>query len=114
MLFLGGGLYLGLVSTVAGGGGSSQSGYVDGVGSMSRLFYPYALSVTSVGDIIVADSYNHIIRRIVSSGAFCSLLSSLSFFLLCHLTLSSFFHIPWSHLFVKEKLMKFVLLYFWA
>ncbi len=59
----------GVVSTVAGGGGSSLSGYVDGVGSLARFYYPYGVSILSTGDMVVADTFNNVIRKITSSGA---------------------------------------------
>ncbi len=56
--------------TVAGGGGGTLYGYVDDVGTAAKFFYPEGLASTSTGDIIVADTYNHLIRRVFSSGDF--------------------------------------------
>ncbi len=60
---------LGLVSTVAGGGGGVLSGYVDGVGTIAKFNYPAGITLTSAGDIIVADFYNNLIRKMLSSGS---------------------------------------------
>ncbi len=61
-------LPLGIVSTVAGGVGSTLSGYVDGVGTLARFNNPSGLAVTSTGDVIVADHGNNILRKITSTG----------------------------------------------
>ncbi len=60
---------VGVVSTVAGGGGSSLSGYVDGVGSLARFCQLSGISALSTGDVVVADTNNQIIRKITSSGS---------------------------------------------
>ncbi len=58
----------GVVSTLAGGGGSTLSGYVDGIG----LFYsPVDVAVTFIGDVIVADYNNNLLRKIFSTGKRC-------------------------------------------
>lgn len=56
----------GEVSTLAGAVG--EPGATDGVGPAARFNYPHGLAVTPAGDIIVADSFNHTIRRITPSG----------------------------------------------
>ncbi len=60
--------YSDLVSTIAGGGGSTVAGYVDGMGTASRFNTPEGIYSTSAGDIIVGDTYNHLIRKITSTG----------------------------------------------
>ena len=55
----------GVVSTVA---GSTVSGYVDGVGTVAKFYYPTGISVDSTGNAWVADSYNHMIRKINTAG----------------------------------------------
>ena len=55
----------GVVSTVA---GSTVSGYVDGVGTVAKFWYPNGISVDSTGNAWVADSNNHMIRRINTAG----------------------------------------------
>ncbi len=51
----------GLVGTVAGLAGSSGS--VDGVGSVARMFYPTGVAVDGSGNVYVADTSNHTIRK---------------------------------------------------
>lgn len=53
---------IGDVTTIAGGAG--VSGAVDGNGTSARFFGPTALVVDASGNIYVADSSNHAIRRI--------------------------------------------------
>src|SRR5687768_1638916 len=54
----------GLVSTVAGGG----RGYVDGAASLARFDTPSALAIDAAGVLYVADTGNHVIRRITPDG----------------------------------------------
>ncbi len=58
----------GVVSTVAGGGGSTLFGYVDGVGSVARFNGPHGISSLSTGDLAIVDRTNHIIRKMTSTG----------------------------------------------
>lgn len=51
----------GLVGTVAGLAGSSGS--TDGVGSAARLFYPTGVAIDGSGNVYVADTNNHTIRK---------------------------------------------------
>jgi sugar lactone lactonase YvrE len=53
----------GVVTTVAGTG---SAGHVDGIGSAAKFEYPYGVAVDRAGAIYVADSRNHVIRKIVS------------------------------------------------
>ncbi len=66
-------VYVGVVSTVAGGGGGTASGYVDGKGAMARFNVPTGISSLSTGDLVVADFGNHIIRKITSTGMYSHL-----------------------------------------
>jgi sugar lactone lactonase YvrE len=52
----------GLVTTFAGSGGTSGS--ADGPGNGARFLYPNALTVDSSGNVYVADTNNHTIRKI--------------------------------------------------
>jgi len=54
----------GRVSTLAGGG----LGYVDGAGSIARFDTPSALAIDAAGALYVADTGNHVIRRITPDG----------------------------------------------
>lgn len=54
------------VSTIAGMPG--VSGSADGVGSAARFYYPTGVAVDSGGNVYVADSINHTIRKITPAG----------------------------------------------
>ncbi len=56
----------GTVSTLAGTAGASGS--ADGTGGNARFRSPYGLAVDSAGNILVADTYNHTIRKITPAG----------------------------------------------
>jgi streptogramin lyase len=53
------------VSTLAGG---ASPGYNNGAGASARFRYPNGVAVDSLGNIYVADTYNHTIRMITPSG----------------------------------------------
>jgi hypothetical protein len=56
----------GVVSTLAGLAGSSGS--ADGTGSAARFYYPRGVAVDGSGNVYVADTYNHAIRKITPTG----------------------------------------------
>ncbi len=61
----------GLVSTLA---GSPQSqGTNDGVGSHAQFAKPFGVAVDALGNVFVADTYNHTIREIYPNGATATL-----------------------------------------
>ena len=64
----------GAVSTLAGStGGQSASGHVDGAGDVARFSSPMALAVDIDGNIVVADSGNHCIRKVTPEGVVSTL-----------------------------------------
>lgn len=56
----------GMVSTLAGQG--DMPGNSDGQGNVARFFRPYGLDLDLDGNIIVADEWNHLIRRVTPAG----------------------------------------------
>ena len=56
----------GVVSTLAGSAG--QSGFVNGTGAAARFATPMGITVDSGGNVFVADSGNHAIRKITPAG----------------------------------------------
>ncbi len=73
----------GAVSTLAGGGGSTVHGYMDGVGAVATFYYPFAISAMTSGDLVIADTSNNIIRRMTSSGSRLYFLSFSYLFFSC-------------------------------
>jgi hypothetical protein len=61
----------GAVTTLAGLAGSSGS--ADGTGSAARFNHPWGVATDSGGNVYVADSYNHTIRKITPAGAVTTL-----------------------------------------
>lgn len=64
----------GIVTTLA--GSSSGNGSTDGVGSNASFNSPRGVAVDSVGNVYVADTLNHKIRKITPSGAVSTLAGS--------------------------------------
>ncbi len=63
-----------VVTTIAGLAG--VTGTADGVGRAARFNNPYALAVDSAGNLYVADSDNHTIRKITPAGAVTTMAGS--------------------------------------
>ena len=61
----------GAVSTLVGGVG--LSGSTDGTGSAARFSYPRGVAVDSAGNVYVADSSNHTIRKVTPTGGVTTL-----------------------------------------
>lgn len=64
----------GNVTTLAGTAG--QAGAVDGVGAAARFSTPTTLALDSTGNLYVADSSNHTVRKITASGVVSTLAGS--------------------------------------
>ncbi|MBI3416032.1 MAG: hypothetical protein HY043_12095 [Verrucomicrobia bacterium] len=58
----------GVVSTLAGLAGFYNRGSADGTGSAARFIHPSGLAVDAKGNVYVADSYNHTIRKVTLAG----------------------------------------------
>jgi len=64
----------GVVTTLAGTAGSSGS--TDGTGSAARFLLPTSVAVDSEGNVFVADTNNHTIRKVTSAGVVTTLAGS--------------------------------------
>jgi sugar lactone lactonase YvrE len=56
----------GVTSTLAGMSGASGS--ADGTGAVARFAAPTGLAITAAGDLIVADTNNHLLRKVTAAG----------------------------------------------
>jgi sugar lactone lactonase YvrE len=68
----------GEATTLAGSGGTGDSngGYADGPGTAAQFFRPFGVAVDGAGNVYVADTYNHRIRKITSDGEVTTLAGS--------------------------------------
>ena len=55
--------FVGVVSTVVG-----AYGHVDGIGSSARFNFPIGVSIDTMGNFIVADYLNQLIRKVTPAG----------------------------------------------
>ena len=69
---------IGVVTTLAGTAGSSGSS--DGTGSAARFQYPNGVAVDSSGNVYVADTLNHSIRKITAGGVVTTLAGAAFFY----------------------------------
>src|SRR5712691_9063032 len=53
--------------------GAASIGSADGTGSAARFYQPSGVATDSSGNVYVADSYNHTIRKITPAGAVTTL-----------------------------------------
>jgi len=60
----------GVVTTLA---GADEGDYADGQGTAARFYNPNGVAVDGSGNVYVADSYNHRIRKITASGSVTTL-----------------------------------------
>jgi hypothetical protein len=65
----------GKVSTLA---GNAESGDVDGQGAIARFNWPFGIALDKDGNLYVADSFNHKIRKITPDGIVSTLAGSTS------------------------------------
>jgi NHL repeat len=56
----------GTVTTIAGAAGAA--GFKDGIGSDARLRSPMGIDVNAMGDVFIADTGNHVIRKLSPNG----------------------------------------------
>src|SRR6266550_4351193 len=53
--------------------GNAGYGSADGTGSGARFNFPKGVAVDTAGNVYVADSYNHTIRKVTTAGAVTTL-----------------------------------------
>ncbi len=66
----------GVVTTLA---GSGTAGYTDATGTSAEFNRPSGITISSTGDLYVADMYNHVIRKVTTAGVVTTLAGSGSY-----------------------------------
>ena len=61
-----------MISTLAGDGIAGYSGD-GGPASASRLYYPRGLVMDNLGNLLIADEYNHAVRKVTAAGVITTL-----------------------------------------
>jgi gliding motility-associated-like protein len=87
----------GAVSTLAGNkiGYPNNFGSQNGTGSAARFYRPYGIDLDQQGNIIVADEWNHKIRKVTSAGVVTTIAGNGSPGLVDGANLTSSFNYPW-------------------
>jgi DNA-binding beta-propeller fold protein YncE len=63
----------GVVTTLAGLAGEPDGSYADGTGTDARFYRPYGIAVDGSGILYVADTRNHVIRKVTQAGVVTTL-----------------------------------------
>ena len=58
----------GVVTTYSGGGGCMPVGLQDGPLGVAKFNYPYGIAIDTLGNLFIADSGNHAIRKLTPAG----------------------------------------------
>ena len=68
------------MTTLAGGGsaGGVLSGFADGTGSAVMFHFPVGIAISSSGMLYVADSSNHLIRLVTTTGTITALTNNVT------------------------------------
>ena len=71
---------VGIVTRLAGGGSASgvSSGFLDGTGSVALFYSPRDVVVDNIGNVIVTDTSNMLIRMISPLGMYVEVVSAVS------------------------------------
>lgn len=65
----------GIITTIAGTGISGYTGN-NGLATSAKLYYPLGVELDSTGNVYIADTYNHVIRKVDTSGIITTIAGS--------------------------------------